>query len=216
MRVDPSGWLVADPGDPRVFRVETLRVTPMRGPARAVVWHWTAGYGSARTLAANAKGGAGSSFHLGIDRDGTITQLAPVTIGTLHCRGRGPFGMWNECSIGIELVNVGRVMRSGTQWLQVDNPQDPPEKHRPNHKVFVPPADVVEAHGGHWQNFDARQIRSARGVLGALRREFPRMTDADVAYGHLDLDPTRKADPGLHFMRDHLPGLVAATRPGVA
>lgn len=213
MRVDDTGWLVAEAREPKVVRVPTARVVPLTGVARAVVWHWTAGYGSPVTLGRMVATGAGPSFHIGIGRDGVVAQLAPLSAGTKHCRGRGPFGEWNATSIGIELVNVGRVMRLGSQWLQVENPQDPPSQHRPNAKVFVPPVDVVEAHGGHWQGFDPRQVDAATRVLRAIRVALPALSDAAVSYGHLQLDPTRKADPGLHFMRDVLPSIVAGSQP---
>lgn len=199
MRVDPStGWLVVEAGDPRLFRDETSRTVPLALPKpRAIVWHWTAGFGSARTLARSIKGGSGASFHIGVDRDGTLTQLAPFTVGTFHCRGRWPDGVGvNESAIGIELVNLGRLMQVDGKWLQVGNPQDPQPRHVPSPGLPpVPPSDVVMLDGVGWHSFPDAQVRSAFAVLDAIRAVFP-MDARSAAWGHVDLDPKRKADPG--------------------
>lgn len=215
MRVDLStGRLVVESGDPRLFRDDTSRVIA-RGASKpaAIVWHWTAGFGSARTLARAVRGGAGSSFHVGIDRDGTLTQLAPFKVGTFHCRGRFPAGSSaagqgvNEASIGIELVNMGQLMLVDGHWLQVENPHEPQPRHKPTPGVPpVPAADVLEHAGAHWHNWPPAQVASALAVLDAVRRAYG-IPASECGWGHVDLDPKRKADPGpawLSIVRAHL------------
>jgi N-acetylmuramoyl-L-alanine amidase len=58
---------------------------------------------------------AQASAHLLIDKDGAITQFAPFNIITWHAGTsiwHGLIGM-NKYSIGIELVNAGRLSKSG-------------------------------------------------------------------------------------------------------
>jgi N-acetylmuramoyl-L-alanine amidase len=54
--------------------------------------------------------GTGNSGHYYLDRDGRIEQWVSPDRVAHHCRG------FNECSIGIELVNLGRYPR----WLHSD------------------------------------------------------------------------------------------------
>lgn len=194
----------------------TSRAIPLDGlPLHAIVWHWTAGFGSAATLARMyAEGAPGEvAFHLGIDRDGSLTQLAGINRGTQHCRGRFPANgrVVAASSIGIELVNVGRVMRDTRgRWRQVLNPEKPVAEHQANPEFVVPPADVVEAHGGFYQRFTDAQVETARAIVQALHDK------GHVGlrhYGHLDLDPARKADPGPLWMADVLPTLLPIVSP---
>lgn len=57
--------------------------------------------------------GTGNSGHLYIDRGGRIEQWVPLEYTAHHCRG------FNPCSIGIELVNLGRY----PHWLHTDHQQ---------------------------------------------------------------------------------------------
>lgn len=217
MEIDPQGWVVGT-----FRRHATKRTVPMLGGVpRAVLWHWTAGYGSSRTLARlyeqpQSSVVSGPSFHLGIDRDGSTAQLAPFSVGTRHVRDslrwRGGIRV-SQSSIGVELVNVGRVMQVGDTWYQVDNPQDPAEAHRPNRAVHVVPSDVVAAHGGHWQGYTPRQIETARALVVALKGRYLFDDDA-IRNGHCDVDPARKADPGPLWMHDAM--RVILGRGGVA
>jgi len=57
--------------------------------------------------------GTGNSGHFYIDRSGHIEQWVPLEYTAHHCRG------FNRCSIGIELVNLGRY----PHWLHTDHQQ---------------------------------------------------------------------------------------------
>lgn len=209
-----DGWFEGVAGGVPVRRKPTVRAVPLDGrPIDAIVWHWTAGYGSAATLARMyADGVPGDvAFGLGIDPDGSVTQLAPTTMGTQHCRGRFPNGrIVSASSFGVELVNVGRVGRDarGT-WRQVENPHKPAKEHTLNPAFAVPPMDVVEAYGGAWQRYTEAQVVTAQALVQAFADAglFPRH------FGHSDLDPYRKADPGPLWMRDVVPTLLPLISP---
>jgi len=199
---DRAGWLSGLVRGLPVRKRPTVRTMPLDGPLVGVVWHWTGGYGSAATLGRlYEKGPIGEpSFHVGIDRDGSLTQLVPITLGSNHCRGRMPDQrLVNACTVGVELVNVGRVGRDATgHWRQVENPHEPAAHHRLNKAFVVPPEDVVEAHGGAWQRFTEAQVSTAQGLCDALAAAGVPLRH----WGHVDLDPARKADPGPVWMRD--------------
>ena len=64
--------------------------------------------------------GTGNSGHFYIDRDGSVSQWVPLDRVAHHCRG------YNEKSIGIELVNLGRYpewFRSDRQAMAEDYPE---------------------------------------------------------------------------------------------
>lgn len=199
---DGQGWLTGLARGLPVRKRPTVRTMPLDGKLAGIVWHWTAGYGSCATLGRLYEAGpiGDPSFHVGIDRDGSLTQLVPITLGSNHCRGRWSDGrLVNACTVGVELVNVGRVGRDPSgAWRQVENPHEPPARHTLNRAFVVPPQDVVEAHGGAWQRFTEAQIATAQALVDAL-------VAAGVParhVGHADLDPSRKADPGPAWMRD--------------
>jgi len=84
-----------------------------------IVIHFTAGstMGGAERTFANPT--AKVSAHLIIDRDGSILQMVPFDRVAWHAgrsRWRGLDGL-NGHSIGIELVNAGRLTAQGTRWL---------------------------------------------------------------------------------------------------
>jgi N-acetyl-anhydromuramyl-L-alanine amidase AmpD len=213
VRIGADGWLT-DGSDAR--RMPTRRTCAMvPGGPRATLWHWTGGYGSTRALARLYAEGSGPSFHFGIDRSGDVTQLAPVTVGTHHCRGRWVAGQCpdglagrhvNESSIGIELVGIGEVAKVGTVWCQVENPHEPPAKRRVSDGIRCVPMDVIEHDGRHYQRFHDRQIAAAALLIRAITDRFGVLPH----YGHRDLDPTRKADPGPDWMRRGLPLAIEA------
>jgi N-acetyl-anhydromuramyl-L-alanine amidase AmpD len=202
LRFDDEGYLHGFARGMAVRRRHTVRTMPLVGPLVGRLWHWTGGYGSTVTLARlYEKGPIGEpSFHFGLDTDGSLTQLVPITLGANHCRGRWRDGrLVNACFVGIEAMNIGRLMQDPEgRWRQVLNPHRPVSEHVPNLDFVVPPGDVVHRHGGHWHRYTEAQVETAQGLCDAL-------VEAGVPafdLGHADLDPTRKADPGPLWMRD--------------
>ena len=89
--------------------------TPTGKPI-AIVCHYTAtppGTGAAmakRRQAPFAKGDRAASWHLSIEADGSVIQMAPLDVGCWHAVGliRG-LGAANRVSVGIELVGFGKA-----------------------------------------------------------------------------------------------------------
>lgn len=151
------------------------------------------------TAATQAKGSinwflnkqAQASAHLIIDRDGTITQFAPFNIVTWHA-GRSQWNgvqFLNRFSIGIELVNGGRLVRSGGVWMC------------PVDKKAVAESDVIiathknETKESGWQMYTDIQIETAIEVATELVRTY----ELKEIVGHDDISPFRKSDPGPAF-----------------
>ncbi len=94
----------------------------------------------------------------------------------------------NQSSIGIELVNAGKLRRVAGKWLNWAGRS-------------IPDAQVIEdTHkdetvSAGWQVYPAEQIEAALDVAIALHRTY-RFLDV---LGHEDISPRRKVDPGPAF-----------------
>lgn len=134
---------------------------------------------------------AQASAHLIIDRDGTVTQLAPFNIITWHAgksRWNGLEGL-NKYAIGIELVNAGRLSKIGEKCIC------------PVDKQFITDDDIViakhknESKDAIWQEYTGKQIDVSLEISALLVSKYHL---ADVL-GHEDISPLRKSDPGPAF-----------------
>lgn len=112
---------------------------PMAAAPTTLVLHATGGALLAHTLYRFCDAGAEASAHLIIDRDGSITQMMPLNHIAWHAGTsrwtKGP-GV-NAYSIGIELVNAGRLMRDGKGGCVTQTGD------------VIPPEEVVEAAHPH-------------------------------------------------------------------
>ncbi|WP_439575990.1 N-acetylmuramoyl-L-alanine amidase [Phreatobacter sp.] len=152
--------------------------------------HYTAGLtaGSAISWFLDARSKA--SAHLVVARDGAATQLMAFDRTCWHAgksQWKGVDGL-NSRSIGIEIVNAGRLVRSGGGWKSwsgeaIANEQVLVARH-PNER---------EAAG--WHTYSAAQIGAVTAIGAALHRAYG---FRDVL-GHEDVSPGRKVDPGPAF-----------------
>ena len=134
---------------------------------------------------------AKASAHLLIDREGHITQFAPFNVVTWHAgtsRWNGIIGL-NSHSIGIELVNGGKLSKVGGNFIcNVDK--------RP-----VPAGEVIfakhknETEPIYWQQYSERQIAVSMEIAALLVSQY----GLKDVLGHEDISPMRKADPGPAF-----------------
>lgn len=171
--------------------------TPNRGGALVkptlLVIHYTAGFTASSAIATLTNRTVQASAHLVIDRDGTITQLAPFNIKTWHAgqsswKGRA---LCNGFSIGFELVNCGPILERGDHKLIAEVA---PLK-------IMPPADCIRAQHKNgektpfWQIYPQAQVDAAAGAGAAVCAAY---AIKDIA-GHDDIAPKRKRDPGPAF-----------------
>ncbi|MGV8839104.1 MAG: N-acetylmuramoyl-L-alanine amidase [Bauldia sp.] len=158
---------------------------------RFLIMHYTAGTTAAGAISWLSDERASASAHLVIDRDGSVTQMVPFSRIAWHA-GRstwvGLTGL-NAYSIGIELVNAGKLSQNGAgQWVNwAGNVIPPAEVAVMTHKNETSPAG--------WHLFTQRQIDVAVEIGVVLRGRYA----FEDVIGHDDVAPGRKVDPGPAF-----------------
>lgn len=170
--------------------------TPNRGgvikPTLLVI-HYTAGFTASSAIATLINPKVAASAHLVIDRDGSVTQLAPFNVKTWHAGQSSWKGkqFCNGFSIGFELVNCGPVLERADKKLIAEVA---PSK-------IMPPSDCIRAQHKNgertpfWQIYPQAQVDAA-AEIGAL--VCATYGIKDIA-GHDDIAPKRKRDPGPAF-----------------
>jgi N-acetylmuramoyl-L-alanine amidase len=168
--------------------------TPNKGgkyKPQYLVIHYTAATTAQSAISWFQNPNAQASAHLLIDRDGVITQFAPFNTITWHAgksQWKGLNGL-NQFSIGIELVNGGRLVKTGDSWVC------------PVDKRKVPDNEVIQAthknenREAAWHEYTAEQLEATTQISALLVRTYALL---DVV-GHDDISPLRKSDPGPAF-----------------
>lgn len=131
-----------------------------------------------------------TSAHIVIEIDGSITQMVPLDRKAFHA-GQSAWGgrvFCNSFSIGIEIVNPGRLDADGMSWF----------KQRFDGSL----ARATSAHGsGRWLPYTPAQIAAVIAVCRAICRHYPAVNEI---VGHHDVSPGRKVDPTPLFPWDHV------------
>ncbi|MGZ8524380.1 MAG: N-acetylmuramoyl-L-alanine amidase [Chitinophagaceae bacterium] len=171
-----------------------FKATPNKGgiyTPQYLVIHYTAVTTFESTLNHFQSPNAKASAHLLIGRRGEIAQFAPFNIVAFHAgksQWKGLVGL-NQFSIGIELVNAGRLIKSGNTWTcPVDL------KKVPNTAVIMA-THKNETIESAWQQYTKAQLEVAIEIAGLLVTTYGLK---DVV-GHEDISPIRKSDPGPAF-----------------
>ncbi len=133
------------------------------------------------------------SAHVVIGRDGRITQLVPFNVKAWHAgqsvwRGRP---LLNGFSIGIEIINPGRLTKIGEGVYKgvctLDTNKD--------RSLLVQHAKTA-AHGdGYWLAYSDAQIRAVRELCQAICAEYP----IKEIVTHWLISPGRKVDTNPLF-----------------
>lgn len=177
-----------------------------RMEAQLIVIHETAGRldaGSAADWLCNPRSGV--SAHFTIERSGEVVQHVACDVVAWHA-GKSSWDGRQNCngfSIGIELVGPGALVKmgsSGKAWFGGTWPLAECEQ------CTSPP------HGGtgYWLAFTPEQLAACRGLVAALLKAYPRITDVR---GHFEISPGRKVDPNPTFDMDAMRALCAGRTP---
>lgn len=166
------------------------RITP-----EIVVLHDTAGRlekGNSAAYLASANSAA-ASVHFVIETDGTIVQQVPTNRRANHAGASSYNGReWcNTFSIGIELVNPGRMTRhSDTQALTWWGQQ------LAINLYGIREVSTPEHGAGLWMPHTEAQIAALIALLETLFRDVPTLKDITT---HWYVSPGRKVDPNPLF-----------------
>ncbi|MFK3778683.1 N-acetylmuramoyl-L-alanine amidase [Agrobacterium sp. NPDC089420] len=156
-----------------------------------LVLHYTAGMTADGAISWFKNRTAQASAHFVVDRDGSVTQMVPLDRIAWHAGRSSWQGVesLNAYSIGIEIVNAGKLSRTEKgDWMNwADN--------------VVPVGEVTvlthkhETHPSGWHLYTKAQLESVSEIGLALNERFKFL---DVL-GHEDISPGRKIDPGPAF-----------------
>lgn len=184
--------------DPESAGFEEVKKTsgPFReGLPDTIVIHYTAGPSLSSAVNTFKDPSVEASAHILIDHDGSITQLIPFNKIGWHA-GRSSWldrSELNSYSIGIEIVNAGRLERSGSicrAWFGKTYPED--QVLRAKHRN--------EDHEDWWHVYSEEQISS----VYELCRQLVKTYNIRHILGHEEISPGRKSDPGPAFPLDKL------------
>lgn len=223
LAIDEKGWLsgadVEHFPSPRQQALATVDSVP-----HFITSHWTAtGPGTGRSCARRAmkmpaEGQHVGSWHVLICRDGSILQSIPFRRGAWHAGGKSALkfaktkvGQWfpsptgkvsmNALGVGVEFEVVGEVRKVGPVWMGW------PYGKNGERGPVVREEETVEWRGKRYHTFTTEQECAAVRLWSALAREYP-IDRHGAAWGHVDLDPTRKSDPGPVWRESQLPRIL--------
>jgi N-acetylmuramoyl-L-alanine amidase len=181
--------LCTDEGAPVPYQESPNRGGKLVEPA-ALLIHYTAGRGLQQSADWLCNRKARASAQLIVGAAGGYVQLVPFDRIAWHAGE----SIWNghtkasEWSIGIELDNPGKLVRTAAGWATYFG--DP----IPDQNV------VIDERGQGWHAFSEAQILDAYLACEALIDVYPTLS---MVLGHSDVAPTRKVDPGPAFPMDH-------------
>jgi N-acetylmuramoyl-L-alanine amidase len=132
-----------------------------------------------------------TSAHVVIERDGTVTQMVPFNKRAFHAgvsewKGKA---FCNAFSIGIEIVNPGKLDKDGRAWF-----------HKKTEAGFTGTkrAKTKEHGDGWWLPYTPEQIEAVTALCKALVASYP-IEDITT---HWAVSPGRKIDTGPLFPLD--------------
>ncbi|WP_026897428.1 N-acetylmuramoyl-L-alanine amidase [Daejeonella oryzae] len=170
------------------------KATPNKGGKylpKYLIMHYTAATTEQSAISWLTSPVAQASAHLVIGREGTVTQLAPFNIITWHA-GKSTWGGligMNKYSIGIEMVNAGRLSKIGENFIC------PVDKKEINKDDVIVATHKNEKHESIWQEYTPIQLEVSQEIASLLVKAYHLL---DIL-GHDDISPIRKSDPGPAF-----------------
>lgn len=136
-----------------------------------------------------------ASAHLVVGCDGSIVQMLPFNLIGWHAgqsQYNGRVG-YNNYSIGIEVVNLGPLTKSGDIFRSAFG------KIIPNEEV-IQAIHRNEKISRYWQTYTQEQIETVKELCELLIDTY----NIKHILGHEEISPERKTDPGPAFPLDRL------------
>ena len=175
-----------------------FRQTPNVSPSKSIVpslivIHYTASDSFSGTIAHCCSPASKVSYHLIIDRDGSVCQLANFAQRAWHAG----MGHWNGItdinshSVGIGLINWGLLLPNADGRMFAW-PQQYTQPITSNHSYVARAHKHTPHKTQYWDTYPAAQLASLKYVVNLLVNEYP----IYCAVGHDDVAPGRKVDPG--------------------
>lgn len=128
-----------------------------------------------------------TSAHFVVERDGTVTQMVPLNRKAFHAgasKWKGQSGL-NSCSIGIEIVNPGKMDSNGKAWFgPCCKPDEIEHKSTPEHG------------DGWWLPYTDAQVAAVKLLCTLIVEEYP---DCNEILTHWQISPGRKIDTNPLF-----------------
>ncbi len=178
----------------------TFKASPNTGKSisgpKFIVMHYTAGYTAESAISILTSPSSKVSAHVVVDLNGTITQLVPFDVIGWHA-GPSSFAGYkgiNEYGIGIEIVNIGFLKKTGNVYRDAYGNTVSPDKFE----------DLVEAKHPrvgsdtyYWPVYPEAQLEAVKELTKLLLEEYPTI---EYIVSHEEID-TRgwKTDPGPAF-----------------
>jgi len=168
--------------------------TPNKGgryTPQYLVMHYTAATTAESAISWFKSPLAKASAHLVIGRDGVVTQFAPFNIVTWHAgksQWKGLDGL-NQHSIGIELVNGGRLSKNGNNYFC------PVDRKAVKTDEVLAATHKNESKEAYWHEYSDKQLEISLEIAALLAKSY-QLKDV---LGHEDIAPIRKSDPGPAF-----------------
>lgn len=169
-----------------------------------IVIHYTAGPTAVSAIRTLIDPDRKASAHLVVDLDGSTTQLVPFNKIAWHAgksTHENRIGL-NKYSVGIEIVNAGRLKKSGETYFSWFG-----RKYLPEDTLFAPHRN--ENVPTYWHIYTEKQILKVEEICTALFQKYK----MQYILGHEEISPTRKIDPGPAFPLDKMRNRVLNLQP---
>jgi len=174
---------------PNIYEAGTQLVRP----AEAIILHYTGSRWPSGTVKWLCNPQAQVSAHFVVERDGETWQLASLEDRCWHAGGSSSkllgSGNVNGRTIGIEMMNVGPIVAVGDGTFRTVT----------GHKFEY--AGMSAVHKDErwpytaWEAYPPAQVDA---VIVLCKRIMMEIGQLEI-FGHEDVDPTRKSDPGPAF-----------------
>ena len=129
-----------------------------------IVLHDTAGrLEKGNTVSWFTNKNCGVSAHFVVERDGSVTQMVPLDRRAYHA-GQSEWNgrkFCNSFSIGIEIVNPGKLDANGRAWFGATGCKD------------IQPAETANHGSAYWLPYTDAQVRAVSDLCRAIVEEYP-------------------------------------------